>query len=90
MVNYTALVVLGIALAVFSHPANKFCSLISSRVCWRIPRRNQFDHLRRNQMEGFETLQGVTRDNELLLGRLDRIYKRTKAAIPRQIEIDKE
>ena len=84
MVNYTTMLVLGISMAVFSYPNSM------SRVWARIPRRNQFDHLRRNQMEGFETLQGVTRDNELLLGRLDRIYKRTKAAIPRQIEIDKE
>ena len=89
MVNCTTLLVLGIALAVFSYPAIKFCFRLSSRVCLRIPRRNQFDQLRRNQFEGFATPQGVEIDNNLVLGRLDRIYKRTKAAIPRQIEIDK-
>ena len=84
--NHTVLVILCIALAVFSHPGNKFCSLISSRLCLRIPRRNQFGQLRSNQMEGFETRgrsQRVTR-------RLARITKRTMAAIPRQIKIDSE
>ena len=47
MAKYTTLLVLGIALAVFSYPAN------SSRVWSRIPIRNQFDPLRRNQFEGF-------------------------------------
>ena len=84
MVKNTTLLVLGIALAVFSYPAN------NSRVWSRIPMRNQFDQLGRNQLEGVATPQGVRRNNDLRFRRFDRIYKRTKADTPGQIEIDKE
>ena len=79
MVNYTTMLVLGIALAVFSYPSSM------SRVWARIPMRNQFDQLGRNQFEGVATPQGVRRNNDLRLRRFDRIYKRTMGAIPGQI-----
>ena len=93
MVNYTAMLLLGMAWSVFSQPGSNPWPPTGTRVSLRILKRNQLDQFTRNQMEGFETsdrFHRVTRNNELLFGRLNRINKRNMADIPRQIEIDNQ
>ena len=89
MVYYTAMLVLGITWAVVSQSGDKPWPLSGTRTSLRILKRNQFDQFRRNQIEGFEIsnrFHRVTRNNELLLGRLNRINERKKAAISRFME----
>ena len=88
MVNYTTMLVLGISWAVFSQSGNNPWPLPGTRVSLRILKRNQFDHSTRNQIEGFQTsdrFHRVTRNDELLFGRFNRINKRNKTGI-RQLD----
>ena len=83
MVNYTTMLVLGISWAVFSQSGNNPWPLPGTRVSLRILKRNQ------NQREGFETsdrFHRVTRNDELLFGRFNRINKRNKTGIPRLLD----
>ena len=89
MVYSAAMLVLGISWAVFSQPGNNPRPLPGTRVSLRILKRNQFDHSTGNQIEGFETsdrFHRVTRNNEQLLGRFNRINKRNKTGIPRLLD----
>ena len=89
MVYFTAMLMLGIAWAVVSQPGNKPWPSTVNRVSLRILKRTQFDQISRKQIEGFETsdrFHRLTRNNELFFGRLNRINKRNKTAIPRLMD----
>ena len=78
MVNYTTMLVLGISWAVFSQSGNNPWPLPGTRVSLRILKRNQ------NQID--DRFHRVTRDNELLSGRFNRINKRNKTGISRLLD----
>ena len=90
---YTAILVLSMALAVFSQPYSEPVPITGARVSLRILKRNQFGQFRKNQIEGFETsdrFHRVTRNNEQLFGRYNRINKRGTAAISGLMENELE
>ena len=89
MVHYAAMLLLGMAWSVFSQAGNNPWPLTGTRVSLRILKRNQFNNFGRHQKEGFETsdrFHRVTRNNEQLLGRFNRINKRNKTGIPRLLD----
>ena len=78
MVWYTAMLVLGVSLAVFSQSGNNPWPLPGPRVSLRILMRHQ------NQINDW--FHRVTRNNELLSGRFNRINKRNKTGISRILD----